>query len=463
MHSSRPPIVVILGHVDHGKTTLLDYLRRTNIAAREAGGITQSTRAFQLDTKVYGLMTFIDPPGHVAFSSMRSRGSQIADLAVLVVAGDDGLKPQTIESIEFIKTARLPFLVAITKSDLPAADPDRVKTQLTEHQVVVEDFGGDVPAVVISAKTGAGVTDLIDIIHLLTELHPTTADPQGPLEAVVLESRTSSQTGPSAVVVVKSGTLAVGQKLYQDQEIGKVRNLIDPDGHPVKSAPPSTPIEIIGLSVIPPVGSSLYDHPGSSPVPAKLTPAASPQPDSLTLIIKADVAGSLEAVLAALPAGVSVLFSGVGDVNETDIDQAGTANCPVFGFNVKIPTGVAKLAEVNKVKIYSYKIIYELLDQVQKLIHPLVTEKVLGQAQVIAEFKIDSDRIAGCRATSGIIGKGSQIRLLRGDLVIGETKTRSLKSGKSDVQAVKSGSEFGAVFSPYLDFKIGDTITAFER
>lgn len=462
MQTSRPPIAVILGHVDHGKTTLLDYLRHTQIAAREAGGITQATRSFQYASPS-GLITFIDTPGHAAFSAMRSRGSQLADLAVLVVASDDGVQPQTLESIEFIQKIKLPFLVAITKSDLPAADPDRVKTQLTEHQVIVEDFGGSVPAVSVSAKTGAGISDLVDIIHLISQLHPPQADPAGSLEAIVLESRTTAQTGPSATVLVKSGTLAVGQKLYQAAEIGKVRNLSDPEGHPVTSAPPSVPVDIIGLSVVPEVGTVIFDLPTPSSQSTASTPSPSTLPASVKLIIKADVAGSLEALLAALPAEVSALSSGLGDINETDVTLARSSLCPIFGFNVKVPSSVAKLAEVEKVSIYNFKIIYELLDQVIKLIRPTVTEKLLGTAQVVAEFKMNSERIAGCRAASGIISRGSQIRVLRGDQVVGETKIRSLKSGKSDIQTVKSGSEFGAVFHPYVDFKVGDSLTAFER
>ena len=462
MTQSRPPIVVILGHVDHGKTTLLDYLRQSNISAREAGGITQSTRSFQFQSPASPPITFIDTPGHEAFSAMRSRGSKIADLAVLVVAADDGVQPQTLQSIDFIKSSGIPYVVAITKSDVKSADPDRVKTQLTEHAVIVEDFGGDVPSVAISAKTGAGIPDLLDIIGLLAQLHPPVADPQGPLEAVVLESRLNPQTGSTAVVIVKNGSLTIGQKLFQAAEIGKVRSLLDSDGHNLASAPPSLPVEIIGLSVVPPAGSLISDSPMSVALP--VAPAASvASPDAeLQLVVKADVTGSLEALLASLPATVQIMSAGIGEVTESDVTLAHHAHCPIVAFNVKVPASVSKLAEIDKVQIFSHKIIYELLDQVEKLKHPQIREEILGQGVVLAEFKIGPDRIAGCKVTDGLIERGAQVRFLRDSVAIGDTRIRSLKSAKSDIPSAKAGTEFGAVFHPYVDFKVGDTLIAYK-
>lgn len=459
MSQNRPPIVVILGHVDHGKTSLLDYLRKSNIVAKEAGGITQHIRSFQLLTSSQPI-TFIDTPGHAAFAAMRSRGSKIADIAILVVAGNDGIMPQTKQSIQFIKDAQIPFVVAINKSDLPTFDPDRVKTQLTESEIVVEDYGGNVPTVNISAKTGAGITDLLEVLNLMSELNPPTADFSGPFEAVVLESRLDPQKGPLAVVIVKSGTLTVGSNAFQNQDLGKIKALIGSDGQNLKSATPSTPVEIIGLKQVPQVGSSIY-----STLHDEISTAKSTKTNldgELKVIIKADVAGSLEAIIGALPSEISVLSSGTGEVTDTDIDLAKTSGATVVVFNAKVSSNVAKLAEIEKVTIRSYKIIYELLESLEKLLKPHTTEEILGKATISAEFKINGDRIAGSRCTEGSISKGDQIKIMRGDQVVGITKVKNLQSGKLAVEKIKSGSEFGAVFHPYIDFKLQDSIIAFK-
>ena len=355
MLQNRSPIIVILGHVDHGKTTLLDYLKKSNIAAHEAGGITQHISSFQLTTSDQGLMTFIDTPGHKAFNKMRERGSKIADLAVLVVAADDGVKPQTRESIEFIKNSRLPFVVAVSKSDLPGANPDQVKTQLAEAGVVVEDFGGDVPVSVISAKTGKNVPELLELIHLIASLNPPQADPQGSLELVVLESRLDSKKGPLAVVLVKNGTLKVSQELFQAEKIGKVKALIDSEGKSVKEAFPSQPIEILGLYQIPEIGSIISDRQIS--VTSKIkqpTHETTPSESTLNLILRADVAGSLEAILTSLPPEVNVISSGTGDVSENDILLADTSKSLVVGFNLRPSGSITKLAETEKVSLQDF-------------------------------------------------------------------------------------------------------------
>src|SRR3990172_3498372 len=466
MQIPRPPIVVILGHVDHGKTTLLDYLRKSSIAAGETGGITQAIRSFQLKTESLKLMTFIDTPGHAAFTAMRSRGSEIADIAILVISAVDGVMPQTRESIEFIKAAGIPFVVVLNKSDLPDSNPDKVKTQLTEANVIVEDFGGKIPAVSISAKTGQGLPELLEMLELLVSLHPPQSDPDLPATAVVLESRLDSQKGPLATVIVKNGTLRVGSAIYQAQVIGKARALIDSDGQNIKQAPPSTPVEILGLNTVPVVGSLISAAPM---FPTKVPPLESrgdaggvTESSGLNIILRADVAGSLEAILNALPPTVTVLSSGTGDITETNISTAKSGAGIVVGFNVKAPASVSKLAEVEKVSIYSFKIIYELLEQIDKLIVQPVVENILGRAQIIAQFKINTDRIAGCKCTEGVINKSHKIKIMRGDILVGETRIKSLKSRKSNVITVKSGLEFGAVFSPYIDFKPGDLIIAVE-
>jgi translation initiation factor IF-2 len=449
-----------LGHVDHGKTTLLDYLRHSHIAAREAGGITQSIRSFQYTTPDSQLLTFIDTPGHEAFSQMRERGSHVADIAVLVVAADDGVKPQTRQSIEFIKKSRIPFIVAINKSDLPSADPDRVKTQLTEENVVVEDFGGDVPSVVISAKTGKNIPELVEMINLVASMKPPEADPEGKLELIVLESRMDSRKGPLVSVVVKNGQLRLGQELFQEVSLGRVKNLLNPEGQPVKIATLSQPVEILGLARIAEVGSVISDSLVTVPVKAVTGTYSASSTNLLNLIVRADVAGSLEAVLNGLKGQVNIISSGTGDIIENDVLMAHTSGAQIIGFNLKISAGIAKLAETEKVKINSFPIIYELFQYVDELVNPKKTEVITGKAAVLADFKINNDRIAGCRCTEGALEKSAQVKIFRGENLVGQSRIKSLQQGKNTVEKVKTGVEFGAVFSPYVDFKVGDAIIA---
>lgn len=461
MLSTRPPIIVILGHVDHGKTSLLDYLRQSHVAAGEAGGITQHISAFQLNTKAYGLITFIDTPGHAAFSAMRSRGSHLADIAILVIAADDGVMPQTKESIQFIKDTGIPYLVAITKIDLPGSDPARIKTQLSELGVFVEGSGGNVPCVNISVKTGQGINDLLETLSLLSQLHPKSADSEDSLECQVIESRLDSQKGPLSRVLVYRGTLRVGQILFQAAQIGKVKTLFDSLGQRIEAATPSTPVEILGLTAVPEVGSFIYDQSKSSLPSPKSPPKTSSVDSRLKIILKTDTLGSLEAISVSLDPAVEVLSRGVGDINENDIHLAANSQALVLGFNVKAGSSVAKLAEVDHVALQTFKIIYELIDFVVDHLQPQTREIITGQASILAEFKFNSDRVAGCKVTSGTLVKADKFRLLRGQVVLGEARFRTFKQGKNDITSAKSGQEFGAVFSPRLDFKVGDTIIAF--
>lgn len=462
MNQNRPPIVVILGHVDHGKTTLLDYLRKSNVVAREAGGITQSINSFQLTTPNNKLITFIDTPGHAAFTQMRSRGSRVADIAILIVAGNDGVMPQTKESIKFITESGLPYIVAITKSDLTDSNPDTIKTQLTEAGVIVEEFGGNVPSISVSAKTGQGIPELLDLINLMTELDPPQGDPEGELEAIILEAKLDTHKGPLATVIVKNGTLKAGQNLFQSGPVGKVRALLDSSGKNVTQAGPSFPVEILGLSVVPPVGSVISTQPIISDTKASPTVIAEKSSASVNIILKADVIGSLEAILTSLPVHIKVISSATGDVNENDVTLAKTSSAIIVGFNVKIPSQVAKLAEVDKVSINSYRIIYELLENLDKLGPELLTDHILGRAEVIAEFKIGPDRIAGCRCIEGVLTKSDTARIERSSVLVGSTRIKSLHQAKNSIDKIKAGQEFGVVFSPYVDFKIGDSIIAFE-
>ena len=451
---TRPPIVVILGHVDHGKTSLLDSLSKTQVMASEVGGITQSTRAFQLPVSGAGAITFIDTPGHQAFAQMRARGGKLADIALLIVAGNDGVMPQTKESITIIQSLNIPYIVVVTKADLPEFNLGRVKTQLAENGVAVEGFGGDVPVVTVSAKTGQGLPELLEVIHLVAQLHPHQGDEKSPLEAVVLESNRDTQRGAVAVVIVKGGVLTVGQDLYLgSQKIGKVKALTDTSGQRVESALPSTPVEILGLTVVPPAGASIAALAGTAVVTSIVNaPTAGA---GLKIVLKADVAGSVEAITQALPAEVVVVTAATGDVVESDVLHAQSIGAVIVSFNVKIPTSVAKLAEIDKVKIYTANIIYELLDTIDKLIHPQATETITGQAQILAEFKIDNQRVSGARVTQGEIKRGDIVRI--GNK---EARIKSLRIAKTEMELVKVDQEFGAIFSPAIDFKVGDRIIA---
>lgn len=447
-----------MGHVDHGKTSLLDAIRKTDVAASEAGGITQSVRAFQLVTPA---MTFVDTPGHAAFSAMRSRGGKIADIALLIVSGVDGVMPQTRESIATIKSSGLPMIVVATKKDLPDFNLDKIKSQLAENSVLVEGYGGDIPIISASAKSGEGLPDLLEMITLVNDLSPATADSEASLTGVVLESRMDTKRGPVAVVIVKDGSLTLGQSLFLGElECGKTKAITSTSGENLKSAGPSTPVEILGLTKVVPVGEVL------STVPTQITAAsveyeAKSTPGTIKVILKSDVAGSLEAIIASLDPMAQVVTSATGDVNESDVMNAVTTGSVIVGFNVKVPSSAIKLAENDHIKIYTFKIIYELLDKVHRLAHPELLEKVLGRAQILAEFTIDGVRVAGCKSLEGALKKGDLIRVMRGEDKVGETKFKSLKLGKMESQEVKSPAEFGCSFAPHVDFKLQDTIIAY--
>ncbi len=449
MLQTRPPIVVVLGHVDHGKTSLLDALNKTSVAAREAGGITQSTRAFQLPIANSQLpITFIDTPGHAAFSQMRSRGGQAADIAILVVSAVDGVMPQTKESIETIQAAKIPMIVAINKMDVTGASADLIKSQLAGLGETVE----------ISAKTGQGLPELLDLILLVNDLNPAQADPEKPLQAIVLESSLDPHKGSLATLIIKDGTLHQGNAIYLGEKlIGKARSLsIDP-------ALPSTPVEVSGLSEVPPVGSILSTQSLNnitSPPPLNLRGGVGGgdiESGVFKIILKADVAGSLEAITYSLPPEVKILVSGTGDITESDILTASPLKIKVLGFNVRVSGSTLKLAEIEKVTVKTFNIIYELLDYVDKLVHPQVTEIVTGKAEILAEFKMNGVRIAGCKCTEGQILKGDIVRI-EGH----EVKIKSLHLGKAETEKVKLGQEFGVVFNPHIDFKLGGSIMAIQ-
>ncbi len=467
---SRPPIVVVLGHVDHGKTTLLDKIRQTNVAAKETGGITQQIGAYQVNYKDRKI-TFIDTPGHVTFSKMRLRGVKIADLAVLVVAANEGVMPQTKESLKYIKEAKIPYLVAINKIDLPEIKIDWIKKNLAENEIFIEGYGGDIVSVCVSAKTGEGIEELLEMILLLGEMAELKGDPEEEFEGVVIESKLDSYKGPIATVLVRNGSLRVGEEIAtNDGEKSKIRAMFDEYGRKVNIAFPSQPVVILGFEEVPSIGTKVIKGitgKVSLSFPKKEKELEMKEEPLLKILLKADAVGSLEAILGSLPKEIQVVYSGVGNISESDILLASTNKAQLIGFNVKTPSLVKKLAEIEKVEVKVYKIIYELLEEIEKEVLKISTslleEKILGQAEIIAQFEVKGERIAGAKVKSGLISKQNKISLKRGNKIIGDCRIKSLRIKKQDVEEVKEGEEFGVVFSPPLDFTIGDVLISFKE
>lgn len=470
--STRPPIVAILGHVDHGKTTLLDYIRKAHVAAKEAGGITQSIGAYQavFQNKT---ITFIDTPGHAAFAKMRSRGATVADIAILVVDAGDGVMPQTIESVRHILAAKIPCVVAINKIDKPGANPELPKAQLTEHQLFVEGYGGNTPFVLISGKTGAGVDTLLETVLLLAELEEIDNKPDAPLLAPIIESKLDMKKGVLVSSIVKEGTLKVGDTVYVGEIATKIRALIDYAGATIPTALPGTPVQILGFKITPKVGDILTS------TPVAITPIVPlengetgalenvPAPlHRLKVIIRSDSLGSLEAIKASLTHEIQVIESGTGDVSESDVLLARTTDSLILSFGVKVSTSVAKLAELENVIIKSYKIIYELLEYLEKrilrLMEPTIDEDTLGTATILKIFEINKDKIAGTRVDTGRLAVGDTVHIKRGDLTK-EARIKSIKTGKTELKEIELGKECGILFSPNLDIREKDLIIAYKK
>ena len=463
--SLRPPIVVVLGHVDHGKTTLLDYIRRTNIAQKEAGGITQRIGASVGITKEGKKITFIDTPGHAAFANMRSGGTKIADVAILVVAADDGVKPQTKEALEYIFSAQIPYIVAATKIDLPSASIDKVRSDLEKEQVLFEGRGGDVPLLAVSGKTGQGIEELLEMINLVSELHEIKGNPEGVLEGVVIETG-KDRRGVIISIVVREGTLRVGDQIVTDTQKAKVRGIFDFNEKPVKIIGPGEPALILGFSEAPSVGSKIWRLNEKTLIQKvdekkKLTEIKLGE-GQIATILKAKNAGSLEAIIANLPKEIVVLFSGVGDVNESDVFLAKSSKAKIFAFESKISGSVKKLAETEDIDIETFNIIYKLFERFDELIKKAQIE-ILGKAEIIASFPYENKRVAGCRVLTGKISKTDDLRLVRDEKELGQIKVLSIKKGKDNIDLVKQGEECGVLFTPQLDFKIGDVIISVRK
>lgn len=492
---SRAPIVTVMGHVDHGKTSLLDAMRDTAITEREAGGITQHIGASSI--KVHGKeIVFLDTPGHEAFTSMRARGAQVTDIAVLVVAADDGVMPQTIEAINHSKAAGVPIIVAVNKIDKPTANPDRVLQELSEHGLFPEAWGGDVITVNVSAISGEGLDELMEMILLVAEVEELKANPDRFAVGTVIESRLDSQRGPVATVLVNKGTLHIGDSIFSGVAVGKVRAMTNDKGRRVKAAGPSTPVEIMGLSQTPEAGDFLYavqnDKIAKSYASANQETARQEsykttkrvslddlfeqlqlgEVQDLNLIIKADVKGSIEAVKQSLlklsneEVTVNPIHGGVGAITDTDIMLASASNAIIIGFNVRPTTSALTLADQEHVDVRTYRIIYKAIEDIEAAIRgmlaPEYKEVVQGRAEVRATFKVPNiGMVAGIYVTEGKITRNSEIRLLRDNIVILEGKLASLKRFKDDVKEVLTGYEGGLGIENYNDIKDGDVIEAF--
>ena len=467
------PIVVVMGHVDHGKTTLLDFIRKTKIALGEHGGITQAIGAYQakITTKEgERLMTFIDTPGHEAFSAMRSRGATVADVAILVVAGDDGIMPQTKEAIAHIKKSNIPYIVAVNKADLPTVNIERIKRQLSKEDVLVEGYGGDIVVLPISAKNGTGIDELLELLILVSDLSTKDKDINPESKGFVIESQRDSHKGPIATVIVKNTTLTVGQTVYAGTIKAKIRGMFDEYGKSLKEAGEGKPVEIIGWEEVPPVGSIVTD---SEQLPTAVAPATMKMPTGagessetvLNVILKADTVGSLEALKALIPEDAAILIEEVGDVNESDVLYAKTTKSIIIGFNVKVLSKAARLAELERVIVKTEPIIYRLAEDVQEVVEALKSgglEEVLGTARVLAEFPMDKLRVAGIRVLEGRIARGDSIKLIRENEEVGRGKIESLRLGKNEATKAETSQECGIIISGGLDFKVGDDIISYR-
>ncbi len=502
---SRPPVVTIMGHVDHGKTTLLDTIRKTNVVEGEFGGITQHIGAYQVELDHNGekrKITFLDTPGHRAFTAMRARGASVTDIVVLVVAADDGIMPQTVEAINHAKAANVPIIVAINKIDRPEAKPDRIKQQLTEHNLVVEEYGGDVIAVPVSAKTGEGINDLLEYILLVADVQELKADPSGHAAGVIIESQIEPGRGPVATILVQSGTLRVGDSLVAGMSFGKVRAMMNERGERLQKASPATPVEVIGLNSAPDAGDTVEVAKNDkearqtaerrqekqrasrlSGMTPRMTLAGLYEQvqkgiiKDMNLIVKADVQGSLEAVIGQLneieenktedEVRLSVKHSGVGNINESDISLAEATNAIVIGFNVRADAGAQREAERSGVDVRTYNIIYDLVEDVDRAMKgrltPIYEESPLGKAEVRQVFRTPRGvYIAGCYVTEGKIVRGAEVRVMRGRDKMFTGRIDTLRHVKDDVREMAQGFECGLTIQDWNDYQVGDILECFE-
>ncbi len=491
----RPPVVTVMGHVDHGKTTLLDKIRKTSVVDGELGGITQHIGAYQVEVNGHPV-TFIDTPGHEAFTALRARGANITDIVVLVVAANDGVMPQTVEAISHAKAAGVKLVVAVNKIDVPGADPTRVRTELTEQNIITEELGGDVPSVEVSALTGDGVEDLLEVVDLIAQLEEYKANPDAPASGVVVEARFETGKGAVATVIIQRGTLKKGDSFVAGAVAGRARGLMDENGKPVTSAGPSSPVQIMGWDDVPVAGDYFEvvesdrearrlatEREQALKMANQAVPSARDRLQSLldqlrtdeahlNLIVKADAQGSLEALRESIVkieregGKIQIVHGAVGGINENDVTLAEVTESVIVGFNVRPEPKARKAAEQAGIEIRTYGIIYEMLDDVELLLvgqlAPVEHEQVLGTAEVRAIFKVPrAGTVAGCYVVEGVIQRGARARLLRDGIIIHDGQISSLKRFKDDVREVAAGFECGMSFENYNDVKEGDSIEAY--
>ena len=491
----RPAVVTVMGHVDHGKTTLLDRIRKTSVVEGEQGGITQHIGAYQVEVNGRSV-TFIDTPGHEAFTALRARGANITDIVVLVVAANDGVMPQTVEAISHVRAAGVKTIVAVNKIDVPGADPMRVRTELTEHEVITEELGGEVPSVEVSALNGEGVDTLLEVIDLIAQLEEYKANPNAPASGVVVEAQFETGKGAVATVIVQRGTLMTGDSFVAGAVAGRVRGLMDENGKPLKQAGPSDPVQVMGWDDVPVAGDYFEvvesdrearrlaeERAEALKMASQAVPSARDRLQSLldqlrsdeatlNLIVKADAQGSLEALRESIVkieregGKIQIVHGAVGGINENDVTLAEVTESVVIGFNVRPEPKARRAAEDAGIEIRTYGIIYELLDEIEALLvgqlAPEEHEQVLGTAEVRAIFKVPrAGTVAGSYVVEGTIQRGARARLLRDGVIIHDGTISSLKRFKEDVREVASGFECGIGFENYNDIKEGDSIEAY--
>jgi translation initiation factor IF-2 len=489
-------VVTIMGHVDHGKTSLLDAIRATNVVSQEAGGITQHIGAYQVETPA-GAITFIDTPGHEAFTAMRARGAKVTDIVILVVAADDGVKPQTVEAINHAKAARVPLIVAINKIDKPGADPKRVRTDLLSHEIVVESLGGDTLEIEVSALKKTGLDKLLEAILLQAEVLELTANPDRPAEGVIVEAKLERGRGPVGTALIQRGTLKLGDLIVAGQAWGRVRALLNDVGENVKEAGPSVPVEVLGFDSAPEAGDQFAVVENEARA-REITDyrmrerrkrlAATGARGSLEqmmnqlkeagikefpIVVKGDVQGSVEAITTALnkvgsdEVRARIIHAGVGGITESDVSLAATSGAVVLGFNVRANAQAREVAEREGVEIRYYAVIYDLVDEMKQamsgLLAPTLRETFLGNAEILEVFTISKvGKVAGCRVTEGKVERGAQVRLIRDNVVVHQGKLSTLKRFKDEVREVVAGQECGMAFEGYQDMRQGDVIECFQ-
>jgi translation initiation factor IF-2 len=494
----RPPVVTVLGHVDHGKTTLLDAIRETRVVDGEAGGITQHIGAYQVERHGKKI-TFLDTPGHEAFTAMRARGAQVTDIAILVVAADDGVMPQTKEAIAHVKAAQVPIIIALNKIDKPNANPDRVKQELADNGVLIEEYGGDTMCVPVSAKMRRGIDDLLEHILLVIEIDPLRANPAGECKGTVIESRLDKTRGATATLLVQNGTLHIGDSIVTGETYAKIRAMYDDKGEPITEAGPSTPAMILGLADVPTAGDTFEvvadDRTARAMAATRIesrraavvapttqartletffAAAEAGQAKELNLILKADVQGSIEPIANSLDklgddkVKVKILHQAAGNITEGDVMLASASKAIILGFSVNIDGTAQRMAEAEGVEIRLYNIIYNIIEDVQKaltgLLEPVYKEVVTGHAEIRQVFRVSKvGKVAGCMVIDGELTRNTMSRIKRGDQVLREDKIVSLKRFQEDVPEVKTGFECGLNFGNFNEFEVGDVIEAYKK